>query len=165
MRKRSARGTNLSKRTRSQVFCQSGHLSHTRVNDWGSQVGGRAGALKQCPGRCKNLSCRGTAGTRHRKNVLYWYIVLLLADKGPELSTDLREHQASIASHRDCRSSSHFPFSLRRTRTNSRLPTSSTPCSASTPPCHNPARHKQPSSSATDLPRRNGATSSRASTA
>ncbi|KAF8551763.1 hypothetical protein OG21DRAFT_1477998 [Imleria badia] len=29
--------------------------------------------------------------TRHRKSVLYWYIALTLADRGPELSTDLRE--------------------------------------------------------------------------
>lgn len=28
---------------------------------------------------------------RHRKSILYWYIVLTLAEKGPELSTDLRE--------------------------------------------------------------------------
>ena len=34
--------------------------------------------------------------TRHRKSVIYWYIALLLADKGPELSTDLRELQASL---------------------------------------------------------------------
>jgi hypothetical protein len=29
--------------------------------------------------------------TRHRKSVLYWYIALTLADKGPELSTDLTQ--------------------------------------------------------------------------
>ncbi|KAH0833373.1 hypothetical protein J3R83DRAFT_12474 [Lanmaoa asiatica] len=28
---------------------------------------------------------------RHRKSILYWYIVLSLAEKGPELSTDLHE--------------------------------------------------------------------------
>lgn len=33
--------------------------------------------------------------TRHRKSVLYWYIALTLADKGPELSTDLRQLKVS----------------------------------------------------------------------
>lgn len=50
--------------------------------------------------------------TRHRKSVLYWYIALTLADKGPELSTDLRELKASIASCGVLRGSpSHLCFS------------------------------------------------------
>lgn len=36
--------------------------------------------------------------TRHRKSVLYWYIALTLADRGPELSTDLKELKASVTS-------------------------------------------------------------------
>jgi len=28
---------------------------------------------------------------RHRKSILYWYMILMFAKKGPELSTDLRE--------------------------------------------------------------------------
>lgn len=77
--------------------------------------------------------------TRHRKSVLYWYIALLLADKGPELSTDLRELQASIVS---LSYASLTPSFLRRTWTNSRLRTSFTPCSASTLPSRNSAWHK-----------------------
>ena len=74
--------------------------------------------------------------TRHRKSVLSWYIALLLADKGPELSTDLRELKASVVSVVMCGISSH-PGLFRHTWTKSRSPKNSTPCSAWNLPCRN----------------------------
>lgn len=82
--------------------------------------------------------------TRHRKSVLYWYIALTLADKGPELSVDLKELKvcsrlwcfAEVSSH------SSFRSSLSHTWTSSRSLMSSSLCSASTHPCHSSARPK-----------------------
>lgn len=81
--------------------------------------------------------------TRHRKSVLYWFLALTLADKGPELSTDLRELKVSIALVVFfCRASPSHRVILRHTWTSSRSPTSSMPCSASTHPCHSSVRRK-----------------------
>lgn len=80
--------------------------------------------------------------TRHRKSVLYWYMALTLADKGPELSTDLRELKVSHRLFRFAGDPPSHARSVSNTWTNSRPPTSFTPCSASSRPCHSCARPK-----------------------